>query len=143
MSDRLCFGDICRRLNLLIAIMSDSYEKVKESEHVEAIRERARIIVEAEKRAPKSHQYHRFMHYVEVIDSAGKFQEMAWEGMTNRVNQMMKSEIDRLDGELIKMKSEMNSKFEQQKSMSEQQNSKLELLHTKLDMLLDGSNTMS
>ena len=35
-------------LNLLIAIMSDSYEKVKESERVEALRERARIIVEAE-----------------------------------------------------------------------------------------------
>merc|ERR1712127_99097 len=35
-------------LNLLIAIMSDSYEKVKESERVQALRERARIIMESE-----------------------------------------------------------------------------------------------
>jgi hypothetical protein len=41
----------------LIAIMGDSYEKVKESERVEAIRERARIVVEMEKRFPKSHRY--------------------------------------------------------------------------------------
>ena len=52
------------RLNLLIAIMGDSYEKVKESERVEAIRERAMIIVEEEKRFPKSHRYHNFMHFV-------------------------------------------------------------------------------
>ena len=36
--------DVCCRLNLLIAIMGDSYEKVKEGERVEAIRERARIV---------------------------------------------------------------------------------------------------
>ena len=50
------------RLNLLIAIMGDSYEKVKESERVEAIRERARIIVEMEKRFPKSHRYLSLIH---------------------------------------------------------------------------------
>ena len=61
---------MCCRLNLLIAIMGDSYEKVKESEHVEAIRERARIIVEEEKRFPKSHRYHRFMHFVRQLSGA-------------------------------------------------------------------------
>ena len=36
--------------------MGDSYEKVKESERVEAFRERARIIVETEKRFPQNYQ---------------------------------------------------------------------------------------
>ena len=68
--------DVCCRLNLLIAIMADSYEKVKESERVEAVRERARIIVESEKRFPKSHRYYRFMHFVEAVDSTEVPQDM-------------------------------------------------------------------
>ena len=109
--------------------MGDSYEKVKESERVEAIRERARIIVEAEKRSPKSHRYHRFMHFVEATGSTGKLQEqeLAWEGVTRRVTEMVRTRTDRLehklDDELTKVKSEMNCK--------------LELLDSKLDALLD------
>ena len=45
------------RMNLLIAIMGDSYEKVKESERVQALRERAQIIVEAERTNPSWHTY--------------------------------------------------------------------------------------
>ena len=123
-------GLLCR-LNLLIAIMGDSYEKVKESERVEAIRERARIIVEMEKRFPKSHRYHRFMHYVEVADAVGRPQEMAWEGVTKRVTEMMRVETSQLqsqlqsqlESELVELKGEMNTKFE--------------LLDSKLDAILD------
>ena len=103
---------------------------MKESEHVEAIRERARIIVEEEKRFPKSHRYHRFMHFVEAAESAGKFQEIAWEGVTRRVAQIMRVEIgrleqnqQRLDGKLVELQGEMNSRFE--------------LLERNLEMLLD------
>ena len=124
-------------LNLLIAIMGDSYEKVKESERVEALRERSRIIVEIEKRSPKSHQYHRFMHFVEPADLKSKSQEIVWEGVTRRVNQVIATEIatvcdrqddlegkldtkfemldtkvSRLDGELVEMKTELNSKLD-------------------------------
>ena len=88
------------RLNLLIAIMGDSYEKVKESERVEAIRERARIVVEMEKRFQKSHRYHRFMHFVEVADVAGRPHEVAWEGVTRRVTEVMRAETSQLDGKL-------------------------------------------
>jgi hypothetical protein len=35
-------------LNLIIAIMGDSYEKVKENETVEALHERAKVIVDME-----------------------------------------------------------------------------------------------
>merc|ERR1712185_891874 len=58
-------------LNLLIAIMGDSYEKVKESERVEALRERAQIIVEAERTHPNRQNYHEYMHVVEAADSSG------------------------------------------------------------------------
>jgi hypothetical protein len=104
---------------LLIAIMGDSYEKVKGSELVEAIQERARIIVEQEKRFPKSHRYHRFMHFVEPVDSLGKSDMIVWEGVTKRVSQMMRLEIDRLEqsqqklgDKLVQMNSQMDDKFE-------------------------------
>ena len=126
---------------MLIAIMGDSYEKVKESERVEAIRERAHIVVEMEKRFPKSHSYHRFMHYVEAADVAERPHELAWEGVTRRVGQMMREEIGRLeqnlqqlddkleqnqqklDGKLVELQGEMNSRFE--------------LLERNLEILLD------
>lgn len=100
------------RLNLLIAIMGDSYEKVKESERVEAIRERARIVVEMEKRFPKSHRYYRFMHFLEVADAAGRPHELAWEGVTRRVTEVMKTETKRIEGELKGELSEMKTKIE-------------------------------
>ena len=106
-------------MNLLIAIMGDSYEKVKESERFEAARERARIIVDTEKRFPKSHRYHRFMHFVEAADASGKSKEVVWEGVTRRVTEIVTTRTDQV-------KSEMNSKLELL-------DSKLELLDNKLD----------
>ena len=88
--------------------MGDSYEKVKESERVEAIRERAHIVVEMEKRFPKSHSYHRFMHFVEAADVAERPHELAWEGVTRRVTDVMRTETSQLECEL----SEMNTKLE-------------------------------
>ena len=42
-------------MNLLIAIMGDSYEKVKETERVQALHERAKIIVAMELQYPSWH----------------------------------------------------------------------------------------
>ena len=117
--------------------MGDSYEKVKMSEHIEAIRERARIIVGQEKRFPKSHRYHCFMHFVEAVDSLVKDQEVLWEGVTKMLSkevgrlevelgnkfELLDSKSDSLDKELLELKNEVSSKFE--------------LLDGKLDMLLD------
>ena len=122
--------------------MGDSYEKVKESERVEAIRERARIVVDTEKRFPKSHRYHRFLHFVEAADSE-KAKEIVWEGVTNRVTQVVRTKTrevtnrledtrvaladrqDRLEGEM----GELNSKFALM-------DDRLKLLDSKLDTLL-------
>ena len=97
--------------------MGDSYEKVKESERVEAFRERARIIVAAEQQFPRSHQYHRFMHFVEAVDSRGASQaDTAWEGMTRRVTEIVTTktaglanhdQLASVESDVAMMKSEM------------------------------------
>ena len=139
------------RLNLLIAIMGDSYEKVKDSERVEAIRERASIIVDAEKWFPKSHQYARFMHVVEAVSSAGKLQEMEWEGVTKRVSQMLSLEVGRLeqnqqelddkmielDGKMIELDGKMIELNSQNEQLKSEMNSKFEQMELRLEMILD------
>ena len=120
--------------------MGDSYEKVKESERVEGIRERARIIVEAEKRFPKSHRYHRFMHFVELVDSISKSQHVAWEGVTRRVTEVVATRSDRLDGELSQMKSvqvETNNKLELLVGELAQMKSENSEITNKLELILD------
>ena len=71
-----------------------------EGRRVEALRERAWIIVEMERRHPKSHQYHRFMHFLEAADSSAKTHEKMWEGVTKRVTEVMRAETRELDLEL-------------------------------------------
>ena len=94
------------RMNLLIAIMGDSYGKVKESERVQALRERAQIIVEAELAHPSWHKYHAYMHIVEAADKAsetGTSPSLEWEGITGRVKQLLlpiKAESSKIKTEL-------------------------------------------
>ena len=113
--------------------MGDSYEKVKESERLEAIRERARIIVEQEKWFPRSHRYHRYMHFVEAVDT-GRSAEREWEGVTNRVSQLLDLKVNRLeqhhqelDGKIAELSTQLNSKID----------NKFELLESKLEIILD------
>lgn len=132
--------------------MGDSYQKVKESEHLEGIRERARIIVQQEKRFPKLQRYHPFMHFVEVVDSAKRFDERVWEGVTKRVSQMMSLEVGRLeenqhrlernqleaqhelrqelDCKMIELNGKMDTKFEKM-------DRKLDLVQLQLETILD------
>ena len=46
--------------------------KVKESERVEALREWAWIIVEAELTHPSWHRYHRYIHIAEAADDSSE-----------------------------------------------------------------------
>jgi hypothetical protein len=100
-------------LNLLTAIMSDSYEKVKESERVEALQERARIIVEAERAHPSWNKYHKYMHIVEAADSSqDRTAGVEWEGITDRVKQLLEMQ-DRRTKHLLEMQdSTQDSKLE-------------------------------
>ena len=49
-------------MNVLIAIMADSYEMVKEHEKVEALHERAKMIADMELLHPGWHRYSEYMH---------------------------------------------------------------------------------
>ena len=97
-------------MNLLIAIMGDSYGKVKESERVQALRERAQIIVEAELTRPSWHKYHKYMHIAEAANIAsdtGMSPSLEWEGITGRVKQLLspiKAENSKIKTELQEMK---------------------------------------
>ena len=131
--------------------MGDSYEKVKESEHVEAIRERALIIVEHEKRFSKSQKYHRFMHFVEVVDSVEQLKEMEWEGVTKRVGQMLSLEVGRLeqnqqeldcklqklDGKLEELDGKLVELNTQNAQLQSEMDTKFKLLEQKLEMKLE------
>ena len=57
-----------RRMNVLIAIMADSYEMVKEHEKVEALHERAKMIADMELLHPGWHRYSECMHICEAAD---------------------------------------------------------------------------
>ena len=100
-------------MNLLIAIMGDSYGKVKESERVQALRERAQIIVEAELTRPSWHKYHKYMHIAEAADIAsdtGMSPSLEWEGITGRVKQLLlpiKAENSKIKAELQEAKAEL------------------------------------
>jgi hypothetical protein len=118
-------------LNLLIAIMSDSYEKVKESERVEALRERARIIVEAERAHPSWNKYHKYMHIVEAADaSQDRTASVEWEGITGRVKQLLEMQDRRSDSKLEAVENKFGSKLE---AVESKLDSKLEALDSKFD----------
>jgi len=97
-------------MNLLIAIMGDSYGKVKESERVQALRERAQIIVEAELTRPSWHKCHKYMHIAEAADissDTGVSPSLEWEGITGRVKQLVlpiKAENSKIKTELQEVK---------------------------------------
>lgn len=73
--------------NLLIAILSDSYEKVKETEQVEFVKGRAKIIFELEANTPAAVQQrfkgpgHKYLHFLTQSDSSDyKIEDVAWAG---------------------------------------------------------------
>ena len=71
-------------------------EKDKENERVEALRERAQIIVESERTHPSSHQYHKYMHIVHATDSSNGINHPDWEGITGRVKQLLELQDERV-----------------------------------------------
>ena len=74
-------------LNLLIAIMSDSYEQVKESEVVEDRKGRASLIVEHERLWPDENTYPRFMHVLRPTEGGGE-ELQPWEGVAGKMKQV-------------------------------------------------------
>ena len=76
------------RLNVLIAIMADSYEMVKEHEKVEALHERAKMIADMELQHPGWHRYSQYMHICEAADEDSGL-EPEWAGVAGRVKVLL------------------------------------------------------
>ena len=61
------------------------------------MRERAQIIVESERTQPGSHQYHKYMHIVQPMDSSNGIKQQEWEGITGRVKQLLELQDERVN----------------------------------------------
>ena len=73
---------------MLIAIMADSYEMVKEHEKVEALHERAKMIADMELLHPGWHRYSEYMHICEAADEDSAL-EPEWSGVAGRVKVLL------------------------------------------------------
>ena len=129
-------------MNLLIAIMGDSYGKVKESERVQALRERAQIIVEAELTRPSWHKYHKYMHIAEAADIAsdtGMSPSLEWEGITGRVKQLLspiKAENSKIKAELQEVKTNQANITKEMAANQANVTKELEAMDAKLEAIL-------
>ena len=75
---------------------------------MEALRERARIIVEVERAHPSGHKYHRWMHIVQAADTGLDSPEaLEWEGITGRLKQLHAMQDRRIDAVESKLDAHM------------------------------------
>ena len=118
----VAFFVIVLMLNLLIAIMGDSYEKVKEAETVEGLLGKAKMIVNAEllhdagsfiMMASNRNHYPAYMHIVEAVDD-DEGPGRPWEGVAGRVREEMakqRLEAARLHTELQGENEDLNARL--------------------------------
>ena len=81
---------------MLIAIMADSYEMVKEHEKVEALHERAKMIADMELLHPGWHRFSTYMHVCEAADEDSGL-EPEWSGVAGRVKVLLAESTERLE----------------------------------------------
>ena len=86
-------------MNVLIAIMADSYEMVKEHEKVEALHERAKMIADMELLHPGWHRYSEYMHICEAADEDSAL-EPEWSGVAGRVKVLLSDASSDIKAEL-------------------------------------------
>mmetsp|Transcript_37622 Transcript_37622/g.106269 ORF Transcript_37622/g.106269 Transcript_37622/m.106269 type:complete len:1580 (-) Transcript_37622:421-5160(-) len=113
------FLEMILLLNLLIALMGDSYEKVQEKSKIEALRERAGLLVEmemvieymlGEKYLLKHNFCPRWLHAVvpkEALQSGaeGQGRTREWSGVAGSIKQDMESSMNQLK---MQMREEMD-----------------------------------
>jgi hypothetical protein len=104
------FGMVVIMLNLLIAIMADSYEKVKESEVVEARKLRAQTIIDEESLMSDADRANPgyFPKYLQVLQ-ATEGKEEVWAGLSGK----MVSEIMKVEDKMKENHEAMSAKHEQ------------------------------
>ena len=95
-----------RRMNVLIAIMADSYEMVKEHEKVEALHERAKMIADMELLHPGWHRFSTYMHVCEAADEDNGL-EPEWAGVAGRVKVLLAESTQQLQLRMDKQQEEV------------------------------------
>ena len=93
---------------MLIAIMADSYEMVKEHEKVEALHERAKMIADMELLHPGWHRFSTYMHVCEAADEDSGL-EPEWSGVAGRVKVLLAESTDRLELRMDKQEEDAES----------------------------------
>ena len=95
-------------MNVLIAIMADSYEMVKEHEKVEALHERAKMIADMELLHPGWHRFSTYMHVCEAADEDSGL-EPEWAGVAGRVKVLLAGATERTSQEVAAVQSDVVS----------------------------------
>ena len=135
------------RMNVLIAVMADSYEMVKEHEKVEALHERAKMIADMELQHPGWHTYSEFMHVCEAADEESAL-DPEWAGITGRVKVLLADATEQTSGEIASVKDEVASVARLQLKMQHGMEDIQEKLQAqegrfeRLDSTLDGINSL-
>ena len=121
----------------LIAIMGDSYEKVKEHDKVEALHERAKMIVEMELQHPNWHTFCEFMHVVEAADEDSK-PAQEWQGIIGRVKQLLEplathtkatnSKVQQLEQGIAEVRQEMAGRMDEMAGRMDEMRDLMQLL---------------
>ena len=111
-------------LNLLIAIMGDSYDKVKEREAIEGLREKARTIVAMELFHPTRHAFPRFMHIAEpesdminVAALEAKRNHGIGGRITNKMTEMMDERLEEMEKRAAKREAALRGELAEVKGM--------------------------
>ena len=100
-------------MNVLIAIMADSYEMVKEHEKVEALHERAKMIADMELLHPGWHRFSTYMHVCEAADEDSGL-EPEWAGVAGRVKVLLGDSKSELQEEMQKSTRLLQLRMDQQ-----------------------------
>ena len=133
-------------LNLLIAIMGDSYEMIKESEVVEKLAGRARLVVEHELLHPRQNTFPTYMHVLRAAESGDGSEEPVWEGIAGKVRQevavLRKSmstnqEVERIKQEVHGVDQKVEGVDKKVEAMKQQ----LDAMHAMLEKLASNSKT--
>ena len=128
-------------LNLLIAIMGDSYDKVQENAFLEYRRELARVIVEIEimmtkKERRRRDYFPRWLHVLQPTTTGGARQRDRWIGRIREIKESVEVQVMSLQ---LKMREQFGSQLrKQQREMEESLNELKEQMHEVKDLLRSG-----
>ena len=119
-------------LNLLIAIMSDSYEKVKDGEVVEARKLTAQTIIDEEAMMSEEDRSNKayFPEFLEVLQATDE-PEVVWLGVSGQISKLGVKVDEKVD----KVDEKIDSVDDKVEKLATQMNENVKSMDGKVDML--------